>query len=1031
MPSRFGRIVRRVFRWSCRFLVLVILAVLIVAIYLERAGVPDFLKTRLVQAVRARGWQIEFSRLRFHWYRGILAEQMRLERADHQPGPLIFVDEAACRLDPRALRNFDLELDSVLLQGGRIIWPFKETNEQTATFRLDKIGGELVFRKNDLWQLRSLSAEVLGVNLQISGTLTNASLLRDWKFPAAKPESAEATQALWRRIVSSAGRVKFFGPPELLTHFDADARDIQSLVADLKFITSGVETPWGNATNALLHARVLPARPPEPLQASLEFTAEQPSTEWCRARFVRLNWEIEAPFISLFPTNGHVAVDLLGPETPWARARHAVATLHLTPNRTNSAEFRTDVQGTLEQVQSEWGSSEYSQLTTSFVHSDSNLYPSTISCELRTSKPRTQWGDAVGATISATATLPAKEDLLLFRTNLVWPDRLKGLVLSSTVVASNVVSPQIEIQHLVLDGAWDGARVGLRTDLSLYGGTLTATAQVHLVTRDLVFSADSTFDPHLLAPLLTPTTEAWLSNYSWQAGPHVQAAGRLTLPSWTNHHPDWVREVRPTLSVAGNFAVGQGAFRGVPFSSAKAAFTLTNLFWLLTDLNLSRPEGTLRGDYSSAMNTRDFHWRVHSQIDPKAIRNLLEKENERKALEYFQFTKPPEIDAEIWSRWGEPERLRIVAQIRAENFSFRGEPVTLLTSGLVYSNKFITCTEPRIRQGEQEGAAPKVVIDLVTRKLYLTNAFGNLNPYAVTRAIGQTTAEAIRPYQFDSPPATRVNGVVDLQPGRRQDDLHFNISGGLFRWEQFRLQRLAGNVDWVGDKLSLNEVRGAFRNGDIVGAAAFDFKLGQGATFAFNLGLSNADLRTFMPDVGYPTNQLEGLLNGEMFIRSGRTTDEKSWQGEGSLELRDGLIWEIPMFGVFSPVLNSMVPGLGNSRAKRARATFVVTNSVFVSHDLDIRATAMRMDFDGSIDFAGRVDGRIEGELLRDVPAIGFLISKILWPITKIFESRITGAVNHPKTELLYTGSKILLFPLHPLKTLKDMIPEEPKPPPK
>ena len=69
------------------------------------------------------------------------------------------------------------------------------------------------------------------------------------------------------------------------------------------------------------------------------------------------------------------------------------------------------------------------------------------------------------------------------------------------------------------------------------------------------------------------------------------------------------------------------------------------------------------------------------------------------------------------------------------------------------------------------------------------------------------------------------------------------------------------------------------------------------------------------------------------------------------------------MFGVFSPLLNSIVPGLGNSRAKQATATFAITNSVIVSHDLDIRATAMRMNFKGAIDFDGKIDGRIEAEL--------------------------------------------------------------------
>src|SRR6185503_14153115 len=134
---------------------------------LERAGLPDFLKRRIVANIRARGWDVDFSRLRFHWQRGIVAENLHLQRARHNPGPTIFVEEASCQLNHRALRNFDVEVGSVLLRGGRVVWQFAETNQQTANFRLDKIGGELVFATNDVWQLRSLGAEMLGASMQI------------------------------------------------------------------------------------------------------------------------------------------------------------------------------------------------------------------------------------------------------------------------------------------------------------------------------------------------------------------------------------------------------------------------------------------------------------------------------------------------------------------------------------------------------------------------------------------------------------------------------------------------------------------------------------------------------------------------------------------------------------------------------------------------------------------------------------------------------------------------------------------------
>ncbi|HXI53761.1 MAG TPA: hypothetical protein VNH84_19740, partial [Candidatus Saccharimonadales bacterium] len=52
----------------------------------------------------------------------------------------------------------------------------------------------------------------------------------------------------------------------------------------------------------------------------------------------------------------------------------------------------------------------------------------------------------------------------------------------------------------------------------------------------------------------------------------------------------------------------------------------------------------------------------------------------------------------------------------------------------------------------------------------------------------------------------------------------------------------------------------------------------------------------------------------------------------------------------------------------------------------------------------------------------GFLVSKLLWPVTKLFDYRITGTLDQPKTEKVYMLSRILMMPLHPLKTLKDLI---------
>ena len=95
----------------------------------------------------------------------------------------------------------------------------------------------------------------------------------------------------------------------------------------------------------------------------------------------------------------------------------------------------------------------------------------------------------------------------------------------------------------------------------------------------------------------------------------------------------------------------------------------------------------------------------------------------------------------------------------------------------------------------------------------------------------------------------------------------------------------------------------------------------------------------------------------------------QSWNGHGDLNLRDGLIWDIPLFGIFSDVLNGMVPGLGSSRASAGTCTFAITNGIIRSDDLDIRSTGMRLQYRGTLDFQGQVNARVEAELLRDMLA--------------------------------------------------------------
>ncbi len=153
---------------------------------------------------------------------------------------------------------------------------------------------------------------------------------------------------------------------------------------------------------------------------------------------------------------------------------------------------------------------------------------------------------------------------------------------------------------------------------------------------------------------------------------------------------------------------------------------------------------------------------------------------------------------------------------------------------------------------------------------------------------------------------------------------------------------------------------------------------------------------------------------------AGRADDLRSWNGFGDVQLQDGLIWDIPIFGVLSKPLDAIVPGIGHSRVAKATANFGIANSVIRSDDLEMRAPTMRLQYRGTADFDGLVKARVTAEPLRDTPILGPLMNMALWPVAKLFEYKITGTLAEPKLAPLYIP-KILLLPLNPIRTLEEL----------
>ena len=996
---RFWRICRVYFRRFRIVLWSVTLLLLGALLYLNQVGLPGFIKRPVLERLRAHGLDLQFSRLRLRWYDGIVAENVRFGQPKEPLAPRLTLREVRVPLNLRALVRFQVQVDGLVLRQGRLSWPLSENNEGLSELSIDQIRTDLRFLPNDQWALDNFQAVFAGAAIHLSGTVTNASKVRDWTFLQGgreAPTPADVWQKRLRRFADILEDVRFSNPPDLRMNVSGDAADLQSFSARMSVMTVGAQTPWGTVTGGHFIGRVFPAG----------------TNDLAHAEF---------------------SLDAAGAQTPWGGITNLALSVQL---RTNAGQTNL-VNGILnlsaDHVRTPWAEAGNTVLSASWIHDLTNPIPRMAECRVVCAGATTEWGraDKVELTIhlaTPTGPLAVNDNSWAWWTNLQpfqlgWDARLQG-----------VESPRLVAQEIACGGNWKAPELVVTNfQAHLYDGQITGRGTLDVSTRALSSTVTCDVDPHQFAPLLSEDGRRWLDEFGWDKPPQARVDLSLVLPSWTNHPPDWRAEVLPTVNLRGEMSFDAGgtfygfpsdtpvAGPGIQFTNASVHILYSNLCWHVPDFNISRADGHLAAEYKANDRTRDFYGRISSTLNLSLAGPLLAPAPKR-AFDLFTFSKSPVLEAEVWGNFADPARAGSQGRVALTNFTFRGEKITSLQTTFQYTNGVLQFFEPRIFVGAQEARASGLTADFKAQLIFLTNGFSTAAPLIIAHVIGPQIVRAIEPYQFLQPPVAHVHGAIPMR-GEEGADLFFELDGGPFHWWRFTMPHIAGEVHWAGEQLTLTNMVADFYGGKALGAAAFNFKAGAGADLRFGMAMTNVQFSPLIADLSGKTNHLEGRLTGNLFVTSANTEDWHTANGHGDLSLRDGLIWDIPIFGIFSPVLNGINPGLGNSRATAAVCTFVMTNGVCRTENLEIRSAAMRLNYRGTVDLDSKVNARVEAELLRDMWLVGPLVSTVFWPVSKMFEYKVTGALSDPKMDPVFIVPRLVLFPFHPFQTIKGLFP--------
>lgn len=993
-------------------------------LWLNIFGLPGFAQKKIASALQDQGIAFQAREIRLAGLKKLLLRDVRISGEDASPE--VTAPEAGLEVSLLNLLRGRVDLENVRITNALVTIRAQGTGEPKVI--LEQAEASLSLNEFGNLSIQRAHGKLFGIAVQGSGTIYHArDLFTSQPGPVAPGDRIDWRETL-ETINTALRQIEAPELPALDLKFKADTRRPELVDADLTFHARQATSPWGRLSEASILFSLRPATNGAALLASGSIQVKELSSTWAAVESARYDIAMLWPMATniLFAGNGQLVLTNLF--TPWA-AVPGVQMSYTSEQQTNTPSFLTHIQAQAQEF--EFASTKIAggALNLSLSHEDplrlgvgfGELSLATnVAGEWRLGLTNLSRPDLTAAHMEASGTVTNSPTTLSTRGWGPW----KGIADWAANFKADFIDLQskgVVLGNLNCTGAWKAPFLKLaEARAELYGGNAGFSADLDVSQPALSGRFDAQYNYHKTAPILDKPAQKWLEQFSWETPPKISAQAAFLLPGWTNSWADLRKIVLDSILLKGRVD-GQGAFRGIPVDHIQSDFAFANYIWRLPNLEIHRPEGHASIDYQANDRTQDFRAYINSHVDPHAILPLFDPEQQQ-AIKMVRFPTPPEIEGELTGNWRHDEQLSFQGKVRAQNFLIKKEPFLDLEARLSYSNLVVDVKDILgHRVPGEEVRAPEVRVDITNKVMHVRDVVSTVNPYIAMKLIGPVVYEAIEPYQFATPPLVRVNGVVPLSEPPDAADLRFEVTGTDFTFWRFRSPEVTGLVHWKDDDLTITNVHAAFYNGELLWSGHFHFNDDDTADYSFQASLRQADAKLLLNDVVEGKNKMEGIVDGTLEITSANSEDWKSWNGFGNATLRDGFLWDIPVFGMFTPMLEAISPGLGISKISSGSASFTITNSVISTRDLQVRAPAFRLRYEGEVDFDGKLQAKMEAQLLRDTWLVGKVLSTTLWPVSKVFQANITGTLEEPQSSLRHFPG-FITAPFKPVFTLRNLL---------
>lgn len=504
-------------------------------------------------------------------------------------------------------------------------------------------------------------------------------------------------------------------------------------------------------------------------------------------------------------------------------------------------------------------------------------------------------------------------------------------------------------------------------------GQLSARATWRREDRNLQFQARSGLNLRTLLESLG--LERAVADFNFQAPPQLEVSGTAHLG-----------EGRFNGRLLGHAALGAFTFRQISFTGADADFSWDGTRTFLREVHIRHRSGELLAEMLEAPN--DFRLNLSSTIDANALRSLAPAEM-REFVNDWDWPHAPVVNLAIRGASRDSATWKGDGKLQLDRGRFRKIGFNSATADLHFGDGAVTYENFRVVRDEGV-ATGTMVYDFARHETRMTNVRSNLKTTEAINWIDPDLVKVVLPYKFERPPVVTVNGVYQFRGGKNTQ-LNVTVDAParmdyVFAGQTLSLDHLAAKLLFTDDRMQIQSLNGDIFSGHLSGTA--------------DISLARTDKRyhAVLDVTGIDFSRLTNLYfdfktaKGSMAAHyewNGAGSEPRTMTGQGTIELRNGDIFAIPIFGPLSDLVNAVIPGLGYRVARKASAPFTLKEGVIHTNDFRVDG--------GTFGVLGRSDVYfLANKLDCDVRVSASGLGALLTPLYNFFEYKGEGSLNHP-----------------------------------